>query len=633
MGSPAAAALGSARPRPSDRFTDLEIIDAREGGKGGIVAKKTTGGTSVMKAPPAAQQAAPVLGADIKGELEDIQISRIIDPAGPSDRIELADDAVEIKQLAGSMREAGQLQPVMLEQLADGRYCRIFGRRRIQAAKELGWDRIRAVVVPPLRDDIRRTVVAVENVQRKNLTPVEETLGVDELMLLQGLAAARQLNLPLQQGCGALSGKIVTADMVSEEIPAHHRKGLNHDALLDPRVRRIATELVAAMLGKPAEWVRDRLYVGKLSAKAKQLIREGKLPLAHAREISKLGDEKRRDELARDYAAGGSDSISDLEAGPLEDLQEEVRKSVFALHVVDWKLEADGVGGRRPCVGCPHNSLTSPGLFENGGKVSLDMVAGRGTYDQSDAGAAKVQNDGICTLPTCYADKLRATKAAISACAKRAVDGDKPVSAAKPPAFVEVKAIEEKVKARRARAKSSSRPSKSSSSKPEREEISWEVRNAFHNALRHRMDELEKSICEQLRRSPKGLLLGALVRFVPAWQNATQYNEGQRKKAIKSVHTAQIVEWFKDPAKLDPMSLISSCDFKVNSVLLDMDEGEEMAAMIAQAMGLPVPPEPKLEDFMPKKAAPAEPATTPEKASKKTAKKPAKKAGRKAAAS
>ena len=143
---------------------------------------------------------------------------------------------------------------------------------------------------------------------------------------------------------------------------------------------------------RTASWVRDRLYIGRLSERSKELVLAGKLPLAHAREISKVADDKRRDDLCKAYAAGGSDSISDVEAGQLADLQMEVRRSVFSLHVVPWQRHV-AFAGRQPCEGCPHNSATNPGLFEGGGAVSLTMVGGRGTYDSESAGSEKVAKD------------------------------------------------------------------------------------------------------------------------------------------------------------------------------------------------------------------------------------------------
>jgi ParB/RepB/Spo0J family partition protein len=237
-------------------------------------------------------EAKPILGVDLKGELKDIPLHQVVDPDGTPDRMQRPGDEAAIAQLARSMRECGQLQPVMVEVLNQGKaeaYRRVFGRRRIAAARSLGWTTIRASVVGELPADVRRTVVAIENVQRQDLTPAEETLAVDELMRLQAFAATRQFNSRLGPECGAHAGKLVTDGLLADITGASDQvqRAAQHDLLLDHRVRGIAAELVAAMLGKPASWVRDRLYIGRLGEAAKKLVLDGKLPLAAPAAIAK----------------------------------------------------------------------------------------------------------------------------------------------------------------------------------------------------------------------------------------------------------------------------------------------------------------------------------------------------------
>lgn len=481
----------------------------------------------------------PILGVDLKGELQDIELSRIVDPKGTADRIEREGDQDKIDQLAETMREVGQLQPVMVEQLVDGRYCRVFGRRRIAAARQNKWYSIRAIVVPPLPDDVRRTIVAIENVQRQDLTPAEETLAVDELMQLQAPSAAVQFNKPLLDICGIFANRMLTTEdreKISRMGP-EHQAAARHDILLDHRVRNVAAELVAAMLGKPATWVRDRLYIGRLSEKSKKLVLDGLLPLAHAREIAKLADPVQRDRLAKDFAAGGSDSIGDTEAGPLEDLQDEVRKTVFSLHVVPWKLDQE-VGDKRACAGCPHNSLSNPGLFEHGGEVSTKMVAGRGSnWESAEADSAKVQESGVCSLPSCYAEKLRTAKAAISAATKRIVDGGKKPSEAKVPSFVDTNALNKKVNERR---DSSGRRTHSASSRSSGQKIDWEAKYAAERLAEQEYDKLvEKKlgpVFEPLQRhfaaNKSKLLVYELLMTLTPIRDCSHYQASAVEKSL-----------------------------------------------------------------------------------------------------
>ena len=115
------------------------------------MAKKTK---AAETAPETEQEKrAPILGIDVKGELRDVALYLVQDPDGVPDRMARPGDAAAIEQLARSMRECGQLQPVMVEVINPGKaesYRRVFGRRRIAAARSLNWATIRASVVGEL---------------------------------------------------------------------------------------------------------------------------------------------------------------------------------------------------------------------------------------------------------------------------------------------------------------------------------------------------------------------------------------------------------------------------------------------------------------------------------------------------
>lgn len=449
-------------------------------------ATKNKSTKSSKPAPSSAPPAEPtVLGVVPKGELREIPLDSIGDPPGTPDRIARPGDDERIAEMARSLREVGQLQPIMVEEApspASPKFIRVFGRRRLAAARfnqkhHGGKGTILAIVVPPLAADVRRTIVAVENVQRQDLTPAEEHIAVYELLELQALTAAVQLRISLAPHCGAYSGKLIDeriAEDLSDASP-QLQAAARHDMLLDHRVKARACELVAAMLAKTPVWVRDRMYVGRLGEKSRRLVLEGKLPLAHAREIAKVADPEIREDLARSFAAGGDESISDLEPGHLEDLQDEVRSRVFNLKVVPWRLDAP-VGKLPACQGCPHNSATNPGLFEHGGEVSDTMVGGVGRRDWTGRSPRDLPG-AVCTMHTCYGEKLRATNGAIGAAAKRIVDGGKKPSEAKVPGFIDPAALDKKVRARRETVKSSSRSN--SSPREKKTEVPYDERPEY----------------------------------------------------------------------------------------------------------------------------------------------------------
>jgi ParB family chromosome partitioning protein len=95
-------------------------------------------------------------------------------------------DESSLAALAGSLRERGVLQPVLVRPLPGGTYELIAGERRWRAAELAGFETVPAVVRP--HDDAESLELAlIENMAREDLSPVEEAracaLLVEELGL------------------------------------------------------------------------------------------------------------------------------------------------------------------------------------------------------------------------------------------------------------------------------------------------------------------------------------------------------------------------------------------------------------------------------------------------------------------
>lgn len=83
--------------------------------------------------------------------------------------------ATDLSELMHSMKKDGQLQPVGVRQMPDGRYDAVFGNRRIMAAKKLGWSSIDANVILGISDDKERDILnLIENLKRQNTTVAED---------------------------------------------------------------------------------------------------------------------------------------------------------------------------------------------------------------------------------------------------------------------------------------------------------------------------------------------------------------------------------------------------------------------------------------------------------------------------
>jgi ParB family transcriptional regulator, chromosome partitioning protein len=89
-------------------------------------------------------------------------------------------DDAGLQELAGSIREHGVLQPVLVTETIDG-YQLIAGERRVRASRLAGLERIPALV-RQLADHDQLEVALVENVQRADLDPIEEALAYRQLI-------------------------------------------------------------------------------------------------------------------------------------------------------------------------------------------------------------------------------------------------------------------------------------------------------------------------------------------------------------------------------------------------------------------------------------------------------------------
>src|SRR5205823_10896831 len=91
---------------------------------------------------------------------------------------------------ADSIRRHGLLQPLVARHIA-GRYELIAGERRLRAALRAGLERV-PVIVREARAEDRLELALIENVQRENLTPLEEAEAYRHLIDELGLDRVRE---------------------------------------------------------------------------------------------------------------------------------------------------------------------------------------------------------------------------------------------------------------------------------------------------------------------------------------------------------------------------------------------------------------------------------------------------------
>ncbi len=90
-------------------------------------------------------------------------------------------DPQALEELAASIRKQGLMQPVLVRPLGDDRYEIIAGERRWRASELAGLDEIQALV-RDIPDEAALAMALIENIQREDLNPLEEAVGIQRLI-------------------------------------------------------------------------------------------------------------------------------------------------------------------------------------------------------------------------------------------------------------------------------------------------------------------------------------------------------------------------------------------------------------------------------------------------------------------
>ncbi|MEE1076316.1 MAG: ParB/RepB/Spo0J family partition protein [Acutalibacteraceae bacterium] len=102
-----------------------------------------------------------------------------IEPNKSQPRKEFDENA--LAELADSIAQHGVLQPLLVRPIADGGYQIVAGERRWRASRMAGLTEV-PVVIRELTDSETMELALIENLQREDLSPVEEAMGYKQLM-------------------------------------------------------------------------------------------------------------------------------------------------------------------------------------------------------------------------------------------------------------------------------------------------------------------------------------------------------------------------------------------------------------------------------------------------------------------
>jgi ParB/RepB/Spo0J family partition protein len=174
----------------------------------------------------------------------------------PVDRVEsnpeqprLAFDESTLDELAASIREHGVLQPILVRPIDDNRFQLIAGERRWRASKLAGQETIPALV-EDIDDDTALEISIIENLQREDLSPLDEAAMYDKMIREHGYSI-RKLAEKLGKDKGYLENRLRLADAPIEirQLVSLRKDTLSHAYELmkveDPRKRRRLAEQVS----------------------------------------------------------------------------------------------------------------------------------------------------------------------------------------------------------------------------------------------------------------------------------------------------------------------------------------------------------------------------------------------------
>ena len=163
-----------------------------------------------------------------------------------------------LQELSESIKTYGVFQPIIVKKSIKG-YDLVAGERRVKASRMAGLETIPAIV-KDFSDDMMREIALLENLQRENLTAIELAW--------------------------AYKGIIDSLHITQEEL--------------------------AVKIGKSRSSITNTLGLLRLPNSVQNMILDGKLSMGHARELSKLEDDEKIVEYAKEVVKNNL-SVRDIE--------------------------------------------------------------------------------------------------------------------------------------------------------------------------------------------------------------------------------------------------------------------------------------------------------------------------------
>lgn len=113
-----------------------------------------------------------------QGELQQLRLDKL-QPGKYQPRSYM--DEESLNSLAASIKSQGLMQPILVRAIAEEKWEIIAGERRWRAAKIAGLFEV-PVLIKTVTDEAALAMALIENIQREDLNPIEEALGIQRLI-------------------------------------------------------------------------------------------------------------------------------------------------------------------------------------------------------------------------------------------------------------------------------------------------------------------------------------------------------------------------------------------------------------------------------------------------------------------
>jgi ParB family transcriptional regulator, chromosome partitioning protein len=236
----------------------------------------------------------------------DSSLVKLADIHRPSSQPRRYFDPIALQELVTSIKLHGILQPLLVRPLPQGGYELVAGERRYRAATEAGLSEV-PVVVKELDDESAWAISLIENLQREDLNPLEETEGILQLLAIKlklDLEAVPRILYRLQKGLKSIEDKKWSEPIIElQDAPgksSHNVMGNNESAPLNITSSELSiVEEVFSSLGLMnwSSFVKNRLPLLNLPEELKLALSSGQIAYTKAKAIASLEDGELRTAL------------------------------------------------------------------------------------------------------------------------------------------------------------------------------------------------------------------------------------------------------------------------------------------------------------------------------------------------